>query len=129
MGCRIGMNYQHTGKAAYIGTRPSMSSIQSICRKVSEQTARRYGLLDSQEMVKHLNWMLSGWGNYFHLGQVSPAFRAVDAHACKRLRQWLCRKHKVRSGKHVRFHDTVLYEKYGLVRLAPSTKSLPWAKV
>ena len=79
LGYRIGMNYRHTGKGVYIGTRPSMLSIQSICRKVSEQNARRYGLLDSQEMVKRLNWMLSGWGNYFHLGQVSPAYRAVDA--------------------------------------------------
>ena len=129
LGYRIGTNYRHNGKGAYIGTRPSMSSVQSICHKVSEQTARRYGLLDSQEMVKRLNWMLSGWGNYFHLGQVSPAYAAVDAHARKRLRQWLCRKHKVRLGKYVRFPNTVLYEKYGLVRLASSTTSLPWAKV
>ena len=46
-----------------------------------------------------------GWAKYFQLGQVSPAYRAVDAHAIKRLRQWLCRKHKVRSGKYVRYPD------------------------
>ncbi|MHB1857975.1 MAG: group II intron maturase-specific domain-containing protein [Acidobacteriaceae bacterium] len=33
--------------------------------------------------------------NYFRLGPVSKAYRAVDRHARKRLRQWLCAKHKV----------------------------------
>jgi glycosyl hydrolase family 42 (putative beta-galactosidase)/group II intron maturase len=30
-----------------------------------------------------------GWGNYFSLGPVSKAYRAVDAHTRYRLRQWL----------------------------------------
>ena len=46
---------------------------------------------------------MNGWANYFRLGQVSPAYEAIDAHAIKRLRQWLCGKHKVRAGKYVRF--------------------------
>ncbi len=129
LGYRIGMNYRYDGTGAYIGTRPSKSSIQLICRKVSEQTASRYGFLDDDEMVRRLNWMLSGWANYFHLGQVSPAYAAVDAHTRKRLRQWLCRKHKVKSGKYVRFSIAKLYDSYGLVHLASTTTSLPWAKV
>ena len=79
-------------------------------------------------MVKRLNWMLSGWANYYHLGQVSPAYAALDAHATKRLRQWLCRKHKVKSGKYVRFSNERLWKDYGLKRLVPKTKGLPWAK-
>ncbi len=129
LGYRIGTNYRRNGRGACIGTRPSRSSVQGICRKISEQTARQYGLLEHDEMVRRLNWMLSGWANYFRLGQVSPAYAAVDAHARKRLRQWLCRKHKVRDGRFVRFPDDILYEKYGLTRLAPKTKSLPWAQV
>ena len=54
-------------------------------------------------MVDRLNRMISGWARYFQLGQVSPAYAAIDAHTTKRLRQWLCRKHKVRGGKFVRF--------------------------
>ncbi len=69
-----------------------------------------------------------GWANYFRLGQVSPAYRAVDAHATKRLRQWLCRKHKVRSGQSVRYPDTRLWADLGLTRLAMRTASRPWAK-
>ena len=128
LGYRIGRNYRPTGKGSYIGTRPSKASVQSICRKISEQTAAKYGLITPQEMVRRLNRILSGWANYYHLGQVRPAYTAIDEHATKRLRQWLCRKHKVRSGQYVRYPNERLWEDYGLIRLAPRTKSLPWAK-
>ena len=48
------------------------------------------------------------------LGQVSPAYSAVDWHAVRRLRRWLCLKHKVKTGKYVRFPDTRLRDDYGL---------------
>ncbi len=126
LGYRIGWNYRTNG-SVYIGTRPSKASVQSLCRKVSEQTSRKYGLMDSQEMVSRLNWMLSGWSNYFYLGQVSPAYSAIDRHTTKRLRQWLSRKHQVKAGKYVRFSNKRLWNDHGLVCLAPKTKNLPWA--
>ena len=50
-------------------------------------------------MIGRLNRKLVGWANYFRLGPVSAAYRAIDQHVTRRLRQWLCRKHKVqRSG-------------------------------
>ncbi len=128
LGYRIGRNYRPNGKGAYIGTRPSKASVQGICRKISEWTAPRYGQMSREEMIEHLNRSMTGWANYFHLGQVSPAYNAIDQHAVRRLRQWLCRKHKVKAGKYVRFPDKRLREEYGLVRLAPTTASLPWAK-
>ncbi|MXW68659.1 MAG: group II intron reverse transcriptase/maturase, partial [Acidimicrobiia bacterium] len=106
----------------------SKASVKSICRKISAQTAAKYGLMSSGDMVRRLNWMLSGWANYYHLGQVSSAYAAIDAHTTKRLRQWLCRKHKVKAGKYVRYPDERLWNTYGLLRLAPMTKGLPWAK-
>ena len=72
--------------------------------------------------------MTEGWANYFQLGQVSPAYQAVDAQAIRRLRQWLCRKHKVRAGKYVRFPDKGLWNDLGLARLEQRTASFPWAK-
>ena len=128
LGYRIGRNYRPDTGAAYIGTRPSPASVQSICRRVSELTTARNGLLPPKEMVRRLNRALTGWANYFTLGQVSPAYRAIDRHATRRLRQWFCRKHKVRSGKSVRFSNERLWYDYGLTRLAPRTTSLPWAK-
>ena len=37
-------------------------------------------------------------GRLLPTGEVSPAYGVVDRHAVGRLRQWLCRKHKIRTG-------------------------------
>jgi RNA-directed DNA polymerase len=128
LGYRIGRNYRPYRGGAYIGTRPSKASVQSICRKISEMTSRRYGLQPRKEMVGRLNRTMTGWANYFNLGQVSPAYHAIDQHAAKRLRQWLCRKHKVRSGKYVQFPNERLRNDYGLIHLGKKTRGFAWAK-
>jgi len=127
-GYRIGINYRPQGRGAYIGTRPSKASVESICRKVSGQTASRFGWMETEQMILRLNSMLLGWSSYFCLGQVSPDHAAVDRHAGYRLRRWLCRKHGMRSGKQVQFPDRKLYEQYGSVRLSKKASGLPWAK-
>ena len=81
LGYRSGWNYRPTDGSRYIGTRPSRASVQSICRKISELTDQRYVGWSAEEVVERLNRMMSGWANYFTLGQVSPAYRAVDQHA------------------------------------------------
>ena len=128
LGYRIGRNYRRDTGAAYIGTRPSRESVRSICRRVSELTTTRDLLLPSGVVVARLNRLLAGWANYFILGQVSPAYAMIDWHTTRRLRQWLCRKHKVRTGKEVRFPAMRLWSEYGLTRLEPRTASFPWAK-
>ena len=128
LGYRIGRNYRPNGKGAYIGTRPSKASVQGICRKMSELTRPRYGYLPVGEIVNRLNRAMSGWANYFHLGQVAPAYKAVDKHATRRLHQWLCRKHGTKSRKYVHFSDERLGKLHGLHYLALKTKGLPWAK-
>ena len=128
LGYRIGRNYRRDTGRAYIGTRPSQSNVQSICRRVSELTTRRNGPLSPPVVVARINRLLTGWANYFTLGQVSQAYAAIDQHATRRLRQWLCRKHKVQLGKYVRFPDERLWQEYGLTRLVPRTASFPWAK-
>ena len=72
-----------------------------------------------------LNRTMTGWANYFSLGQVSPAFNAVNRHAVRRLRQWLCRKHKTRHGAVVRYPEERLYEEYGLTRLTRDALAPP----
>ena len=84
-------------------------------------------LLDAEDGVNRINRKLLGWSNYFSLGPVSKAYRAVDQHAARRLRQWLCRKHKVRAGKIKRFPDKYLYDKLGLTCLASQTRNFSWA--
>ncbi len=128
LGYRIGRNYRPHGKGAYIGTRPSKASVQSVCRKVSDMTTREWGWQSPEVMVERLNRMMTGWANYFCLGQVGPAYHVVDQHTGRRLRQWLCRKHKLKSRGFVRFKNHRLYEDYGLIQLERLARGLPWAK-
>lgn len=95
---------------------------------ITEVTDRRMGWLDAEEIVGRLNRKMTGWANYFSLGPVSPAYQALDTHARARLRRWLRKKHKERGRGVKRFSDDYLHEDLGLVRLAPRTRNLPWAK-
>ena len=85
LGYRIGRNYRPATGAAYIGTRPSRDSVRSICRRLSELTTVRDLLLPPEVVVARLNRVMTGWANYFTLGQVSPAYAAIDEHATRRL--------------------------------------------
>ena len=78
-------------------------------------------------MVGRLNCRLRGWANYFRLGPVSKAYRAVDRHVTRRLRQWLRAKHKVSGAGTTRFPDEYLYEELHLIRLRDFTRNFPWA--
>lgn len=73
--------------------------------------------------MRDLSRGLLDWANYFRPGQASPAYRAIDAHVTKRLRQWLCRKHKVKSGKYVCFPDERLREDLGPAHLSVLKRS------
>lgn len=116
-----------TGRA-YIGTRPSRRSLRRIIREISEATSRRWLLLEAEMVVKGLNEKLTGWAEYFKLGSVSKAYRALDMHTSFRLRRWLCGKYKRRGKGATRYPDEYLYERLGLVRLSNLTRSFPWAK-
>ena len=116
-----------TGRA-YLGTRPSKKSIKRMVDSITEETSRSRTLLEAEEVVRRLNRKLTGWANYFSLGPVSPAYRAIDAHAKQRLRWWLCKKHKVPGKGEARYPDQYLRTKLGLVNLPERTRNLPWAK-
>jgi RNA-directed DNA polymerase len=115
-----------TGKA-YMGFSPSKRKVQRLCRAVSEPTGRQFTQQDADTMVGTLNRKLLGWSNYFRLGTVSQAYRVVDRHTTRRLRHWLCAKHKVSSQGTVRFSDATLHLKFGLIRLAQRNHSHPCA--
>ena len=128
LGFRIGRNYLALGKGTYIGVRPSTASVRSIRREISELTTRQQGWQKPEVIVERLNRAITGWANYFSLGQVGPAYKAVNWHASERLRRWLWLKYKSKSGKRVRFPDDRLYGEYGLTRLPYTAKGLSSAK-
>ena len=128
LGYTIGRCYSTQTGRAYIGTRPSKKSVRRVTQAVSGLSARRYALVEAEVVVGRLNRLLIGWGNYFCLGPVSTAYRAVDAHSRHRLRRWLQVKHKRRGRGAKRFPDEHLYDTLGLVCLSPRARDLPWAK-
>src|SRR5216683_2983274 len=92
LGYTFGRCYSSKTGRAYLGTVPSKKRVMRICEAISEMTGRDQILLDQGRVVAQLNRTMIGWANYFCLGPVSKAYRAVDRHARKRLRQWLCVK-------------------------------------
>jgi RNA-directed DNA polymerase len=117
LGYTLGRRYSPRTGRAYVGAGPSAKSVQRLCRAVREQTNRRWGWLETGEMVRCLNRRLAGWANYFCLGTVSAAYRSVDSHVCQRLRQWLGRKLKVQGPSRSRFSEVYLYQNLGLLKL------------
>jgi RNA-directed DNA polymerase len=128
LGYTFGQCYSTRNGRAYIGTIPSKKKVREIMARVSQKTQRSTLTEDTTDKVKELNALLRGWGNYFSLGPVSKAYRAVDAHSRDRLRQWLCKKHKQKGAGFGTYPDKYLYEKLGLLRLGPTTHNFPWAK-
>ena len=126
LGYTIGRCYSYPTGQAYIGLRPSVKKIRRICEAISECTGRHTLTLSVQEQVAQLNRMVSGWANYFCLGAVSRAYQTVNQHVCRRLRQWLCVKHKIRGRRSTRFPAIHLYNQVGL-RYLRRKRALPWA--
>jgi hypothetical protein len=127
LGYTLGRCYSPKTGKAYIGTRPSRKKVRSLCREISELTSRRWTLLPEPDRVARINRKLTGWSNYFCLGPVSKAYKAVDNHVRRRLRQWLCAKHKVPGRGTSRFPDEYLHTELGLVRLELRTRNFSWA--
>jgi len=128
LGYTFGRCYSHRTGKAHLNSKPSRKSIKRICDAIRDETGRHTTLQSTERLVKRLNAKLTGWANYFRLGPVSPAYRAVDAHANHRLRKWLVRKQHVPGQGYNRFPDQYLYETLKLVRLPGLTRNLPWAK-
>lgn len=117
LGYTVGRCYSTKTGRPYIGTRPSERKIKQLCGTIHDLTTRRWLWMEEEAQVRRLNEALGGWANYFCLGAASPAYRRVTQHARKRLRQWLCKKHRVRSRRYTRYADARLHQEFGLMNL------------
>lgn len=128
LGYTIGRCYATQTGRPFIGTRPSQARITRLCQEISRLTGLEWTWLDEASQITRINQKVVGWANYFRLGLVKAAYRRVHQHTVKRLRQWLCHKHKVQGRRGtVRFSYPYLHESLGLVNLETPPRNRPWA--
>ncbi|WP_437490619.1 group II intron maturase-specific domain-containing protein [Sorangium sp. So ce1014] len=78
---------------------PSQRSMKRVRQRVKELTGRaRNGVKDVRVLIRALNPVLRGWGNYFRTGNATSKFNQIDSYVWRRLRDFL----KKRKGRNLR---------------------------
>ena len=116
LGYTVGRFYGKDGRS-YIGTAPSKRAVQRVCRKIYEETSRRWTATSIERRVAKINPILRGWCNYFEQGPVERAYRVVRAYTERRVQRWLMMKHhKGRGTGYRQYPKEHLYETLCLYR-------------
>jgi group II intron reverse transcriptase/maturase len=141
LGCHLhkrmsGIIWEKERKRVYFLQRwPSQRSLQRVRQRVKERTGRdRNGVKDVRVLIRELNPILRGWGNYFRTGNAAHKFNQVDEYVRARLRGFLFERH----GRHLRpeqsaqwtrdfFWHLGLYRLRGTVRY-PGPSRMPWSE-
>ena len=105
LGCHLrkrmsGPIWERQGKRVYFLQRwPSPRSMKRVRQRVKEMTGRnRSGVKDVRTLIRDLNPVLRGWGNYFRTGNATQKFNQVDTYVWRRLHAFLVK----RKGRHLR---------------------------
>jgi group II intron reverse transcriptase/maturase len=126
LGCYLRIMRSHFTRKRYLFRWPSTRAMNAVRTRVRDLTdrRRRAGMKDIREVIRDLNPVLRGWGNYFRTGNASLKFRQIDRYVEARLVRLLER----RGGKrrkafrrsewpHERFvADHGLYQLLGTIR-------------
>jgi group II intron reverse transcriptase/maturase len=77
----------------YLQRWPSARAMKHIRARIRELTSRRFAGTALETVVKHLNLVLRGWGNYFRVGNSARKFAHIDSYVHERLALLASDKH------------------------------------
>jgi group II intron reverse transcriptase/maturase len=129
LGCHLrkrvsGRQLERGTRRYYLHRWPSSRSMKRVRQRVKELTSRdRNGVKDVRVIIRDLNPVLRGWGQYFRTGNAAGKFLQVDTHVWSRLRRFQVK----RKGRQLRpgeastwtrdfFHGHGLHRLRGTVR-------------
>jgi RNA-directed DNA polymerase len=130
LGCHLrkrlsGPIWEKEHKRVYFLQRwPSVRSMKRVRQRVRALTdSRRNGVKDVRVLIRDLNPVLRGWGNYFRTGNAAIKFNRVDTYVWRRLMRFMVR----RKGRNLRAGEVTgwtsdFFHGHGLHRLRGTVK-------
>ena len=87
LGCYLRIMLSHFKRREYLFRWPSPRAMNRIRGRIRELTDRRRwaGMKDIRDVIRVLNPVLRGWGNYFRTGNASLKFQQIDSYVWRRL--------------------------------------------
>lgn len=94
LGCYLRIVLSHFKRREYLFRWPSPRAMNRIRARIRELTDRRRwaGMKDIRDVIRVLNPVLRGWGNYFRTGNASWKFQQVDTYVWRRLIRLLAKR-------------------------------------
>jgi len=99
LGCHLhkrmsGRLWEKYGRRRYYLQRwPSHKALKRVRARVKQLVGRhRNGVKDVRVLIRDLNPLLRGWGNYFRSGNAAKRFNQLDSHVCRRLKCFLVKR-------------------------------------
>ncbi len=86
----------------YLHRWPSQRSMKRVRQRVHDLTGRnRNGVKDVRVLIRDLNPILRGWGNYFRTGNAASKFISIDGYVRRRLFRFLVKRYgrNLRAGR------------------------------
>ena len=103
---------------------PSVRSMKRVRQRVKQMTGRnRNSVKDVRVIIRDINPVLRGWGNYFRTGNAAAKFNQVDSYVWRRLNRFMVRRkgRNLRAGEALRWTRD-FFQGHGLHRLRGTIK-------
>ena len=124
LGCHLrkklsGPVWERSKKRLYFLQRePAQTSMKRIRERIREATPRGACHADLRDVVKRINPILRGWGEYFKSGNAAAKFASVDNYVWKRL----CSLRIKRKGRNLKPNEwrnwtSEYFQGFGLIKL------------